>query len=94
MIRGTTPTFIFTIPDNATGGSAKVILKQNNIRKEKTSATNGGLTINGNRITMPLTVNDTMAFKAGQAVLMQVIINKNGNIMGCKPISVPVTEML
>ena len=79
MIRGTTPTHVFTVPfDTSIIKMVRVIYKQNNnqiVCKEDVE-------MNGNVISVKLTQEDTFKFKHGQNVKIQLrVLTNEGEAM-------------
>ena len=86
MIRATTPTHIFTFPDNPNTYDAILITyKQNEIVLEKEKP---DLTIDGNTASVMLTQEETKLFTPDALVKVQVRVAYNGGEAFASPVTV------
>lgn len=78
MIRGTTPTHIFTLPfGTEIIKTIQVIYAQSGV--EKLTKSNGDCVFEGNTVTTKLTQEDTFVFADGECVEVQVRVLTMGN---------------
>lgn len=78
MIKGTTPTHIFTLPFGAeTIKTIQIIYAQNGV--EKLTKSNADCALEGNSVSVKLTQEDTFAFADDACVEVQVRVLTMGN---------------
>ena len=94
MIRGTTPTHIFTVPfDTSIIKTVRVIYEQNN--KKILYKRNEDVEISDNTISLKLTQEDTLKFKHGKNVKIQLrVLTNDGEAMNSAIIVDSVQECL
>lgn len=81
MIRGTTPTHIFTLPfDTSMVKTIKISYRQNNI--VKLTKRNDDCVFDGNTVTLKLTLEDTFAFAGGACVEVRIrVLTQSGEAL-------------
>lgn len=94
MIRGTTPTHVFTVPfDTSIIKTVRVIYKQNN--NQVVCKENDDVEMDGNVVSVKLTQEDTFKFKHGQNVKIQLrVLTQDGEAMSSDIIVDSVQECL
>lgn len=78
MIRGTTPTHVYTLPlDTADIKKIRIIYKQ--VGRELVQKTEDDCELSGNTATVKLTQQETLMFNSGANVEIQVRVLTTGN---------------
>lgn len=96
MIRGTTPTHIFTLPFGVeTIKTVQVIYRQSADVKITKSNSAGSCALSGNTVTTKLTQEETLGFDCTQPVEIQIrVLTKDGEAMASRKMIVKVDECL
>ena len=94
MIRGTTPTHIFTLPfDVSMVQKIRIIYAQNGT--VKLTKTEADCTLEGNTVQVKLTQEDTLAFVAQSAAEIQVrVLTPAGDALASEPRWIGVNRLL
>lgn len=94
MIRGTTPTLIFTLPNNASiYPKVEIYISQNGILR--VTKTKNDCTIDGNKIMCMLRQSDTLALTGGKYAEVQIrIITELNEVLASIPQKIKVERLL
>lgn len=94
MIRGTTPRHTFALPfDTDLVATARVIYSQNG--EVILTKTDTDLTMSGNTIVLDLTQEDTLSFRCGRAVEVQVrVLTLDGEALASDIVKVSIGRCL
>lgn len=95
MIKGTTPTHKFTIPDEAVGNIKEIKITYEQDGVDIVTKRTEDCTVNGNSVSVRLTQTDTFKFDHNAVVNIQIrILTQNGDALASYPLQVNAVECL
>lgn len=99
MFRATTPTHVFTLPeDTASYTEIQVTYSQENtvlVKHYQDETLPSGMTLEGSKVYIRLTQEETLGFKPGNGVRVQVrVMDANNNVMASQKYPVTISTCL